>query len=139
MEASACRDTSILGFWKYFRVTRKEVPAPHIEKMLREGQSAHRPLRFFFIKALRKPWILEDTFYPPAGMPVTALTHRRKLLPICFQLLGGPTGTNESSDEVQRPESWRRPCCGGAMVVIERLTGVQLTASSSPIGFSTAA
>jgi hypothetical protein len=54
---------------------------------------------------------------------------RRQLLPLCQQLLGGgpqqPSETPASSETKPTP-TWLCPCCGGAMVVIEKLTAQQI-------------
>jgi hypothetical protein len=53
---------------------------------------------------------------------------RKQLLPLCQQLLGdtpqqrGETGCNETSPRA----TWLCPHCGGAMVVIEKLTAQQI-------------
>jgi hypothetical protein len=58
---------------------------------------------------------------------------RRALLPLCFKLLNAtPTPAVESATADSRsPDcSWRCPCCGGALVVIEKLTGQQISRRS---------
>src|ERR1019366_133317 len=51
--------------------------------------------------------------------------HRKQLLPLRQQLLeGSPKQASETpgSSETKPAPAWLCPCCGGAMVVIERLT-----------------
>jgi len=53
-------------------------------------------------------------------------------LPLCFQLLGSapqaqPEGTTPSSSD-----AWFCPVCGGPMLVIERLTAVDIQLRSPP-------
>jgi hypothetical protein len=59
------------------------------------------------------------------------LAHRRRgvLLPLCFRLLGGfrPPPTSDPTGPL-----WRCPICGASMVVIERLTAVQIRSRSPP-------
>jgi hypothetical protein len=54
---------------------------------------------------------------------------RKQLLPLCQQLLeGSPKQPSETpgSSETKPAPAWLCPCCGGAMVVIERLTAQQI-------------
>ena len=58
---------------------------------------------------------------------------RRALLPLCFKLLNAtPTPTVESATADSPPPdcSWRCPRCGGAMLVIEKLTAQQISRRS---------
>ena len=57
---------------------------------------------------------------------------RRALLPLCFKLLNAaPIPAVESAADSPAPDcSWRCPCCGGAMLVIEKLTGQQISRRS---------
>jgi hypothetical protein len=59
---------------------------------------------------------------------------RATTLPICFQLLGA---TSQPSTEIERPnpspsDTWRCPKCGGPMVVVEKLTAVEIQFRSPP-------
>jgi hypothetical protein len=71
------------------------------------------------------------------------LAHRRKhrLLPICFRLLSAKPGIENANTmpAVTALASHACPCCGGPMVVIERLTSLQLRLRSPPIPLTTAA
>jgi hypothetical protein len=71
------------------------------------------------------------------------LAHRRKhrLLPICFQLLAAAPALNDAktTTAAAAPVSWPCPCCGQPMVMIERLTALQLRLRSPPIPVTTAA
>jgi hypothetical protein len=68
------------------------------------------------------------------------LAHRRRgaLLSLCVHLLGdsGPVpinaGSEENADSSPRP-LWTCPQCGGPMVLIERLTSVELRLRSPPV------
>src|SRR6266849_574325 len=67
------------------------------------------------------------------------LAHRRRgaLLPLCFQLLAAhrsaPAETkSEETAPAPRP-LWTGPECGGPMVLIERLTAVQMRLRSPPV------
>ena len=66
------------------------------------------------------------------------LANRRRaaLLPLCFQLLGTvqkpPTDQDVSSTHDSH-DLWRCPKCGGPMVVIERLTAVEIQLRSPPL------
>jgi hypothetical protein len=54
---------------------------------------------------------------------------RRQLLPLCRQLLEGspqPRAETPGSSETKPTAAWLCPCCGGAMVVIEKLTAQQI-------------
>jgi hypothetical protein len=67
------------------------------------------------------------------------LAHRRRgaLLPLCFQLLAAHSfAPTETKPEEQPPSPrplWTCPECGGPMVVIERLTAVQIRLRSPPV------
>jgi hypothetical protein len=65
------------------------------------------------------------------------LANRRRatLLPLCFQELDAiqPSRTEPEASAAQKPNPlWVCPKCGGAMVVIERLTAAQLQLRSPP-------
>jgi Putative transposase/Transposase zinc-binding domain len=68
------------------------------------------------------------------------LAHRRRaaLLPLCFQLLAASgritaqTGSEEKADSSKQP-LWNCPQCGGPMVLIERLSSLDLRLRSPPI------
>jgi len=68
------------------------------------------------------------------------LAHRRRaaLLPLCFQLLAASgrvtaqTGSEQKAGSSPRP-LWTCPQCGGPMVLIERLSSLQLRLRSPPI------
>jgi hypothetical protein len=54
---------------------------------------------------------------------------RRQLLPLCQQLLESspqPRSETLGSSETKPTPAWLCPCCGGAMVVIEKLTAQQI-------------
>jgi hypothetical protein len=67
------------------------------------------------------------------------LAHRRRgaLLPLCFQLLAAhsfaPTQTKSEEQPPSPRPLWTCPECGGPMVVIERLTAVQIRLRSPPV------
>ena len=70
------------------------------------------------------------------------LAHRRKhrLLPICFQLLSAnPTSDEPRTTPATVSISQLCPCCGEPMVILERLTALQLRLRSPPIPFTPAA
>jgi hypothetical protein len=58
------------------------------------------------------------------------LAHRRRrsLLPLCFKLLNAtPTPAAAAAADLPPSDcSWRCPCCGGAMLVVEKLTAQQI-------------
>jgi Putative transposase/Transposase zinc-binding domain len=60
------------------------------------------------------------------------LAHRRRgtLLPLCFQLLGNVEC--DLSSTFDTTPLWLCPVCGGSMVVIERLTPLQIRSRSPP-------
>jgi Putative transposase len=64
------------------------------------------------------------------------LANRRRatLLPLCFQVLNAvqPSQTEPEASPAQEPPLWLCPKCGGRMVVIERLTAVQIQLRSPP-------
>jgi hypothetical protein len=68
------------------------------------------------------------------------LAHRRRgaLLPLCFRLLAdsgrtpAETRSAEKADSSSRP-LWTCPQCGGPMVLIERLTSIQLRLRAPPV------
>ena len=58
---------------------------------------------------------------------------RRALLPLCFKLLNAtptPAVAAAAADSQPLDCSWRCPCCGGAMLVIEKLTAQQISRRS---------
>ena len=56
-----------------------------------------------------------------------ASRHRRRLLPLCRQLLGAQPVTPAPLPTANPPPAiWRCPRCGGAMVVVERLSAAEL-------------
>jgi hypothetical protein len=60
---------------------------------------------------------------------------RAKLLPLCFQLLHRVTHNATPAPRPaadQPPASWRCPVCGGAMLIVERLSAAQLLLRSPP-------
>jgi hypothetical protein len=65
------------------------------------------------------------------------LTNRQRavLLPLCFRLIsadpGSPVPNTESTDK-DPPTAWTCPRCGGPMVVIERLSAVQIRWRAPP-------
>jgi hypothetical protein len=62
------------------------------------------------------------------------LANRRRgnLLPLCRQLLAAAVmpDDNATEPEARAPGSWRCPCCGGAMTLIEKLTPQQMSRRS---------
>ncbi len=67
------------------------------------------------------------------------LAHRRRgaLLPLCFQWLAVHSSTLAEANTEEQPPSprplWTCPECGGPMMLIERLTAVQLRLRSPPL------
>src|SRR5438105_6721219 len=67
------------------------------------------------------------------------LAHRRRgaLLPLCFQLLAAFSRVRVEAASAEKAGSsrplWTCPRCGGRMVVIERLSPIQLRLRSPPI------
>jgi hypothetical protein len=67
------------------------------------------------------------------------LAHRRRgvFLPLCFHLLGSaprePQIEQEASAADGSSDLWFCPHCGGAMVVLERLTAAQIQLRSPPV------
>ena len=67
------------------------------------------------------------------------LAHRRRgaLLPLCFQWLAVHSSTPTEANPEEQPPSprplWTCPECGGPMMLIERLTAVQLRLRSPPL------
>jgi hypothetical protein len=66
------------------------------------------------------------------------LANRRRatLLPLCFQLLGvaqEPQAEQDASSTYDLSDLWRCPKCGGPMVVVERLTAVEIQLRSPPV------
>lgn len=62
-----------------------------------------------------------------------ASRRRRALLPLCFKLLNAtptPAVASATADSPPPDCSWRCPCCGGAMLVIEKLTAQQISRRS---------
>ena len=64
--------------------------------------------------------------------------NRSKLLPICRHLLGMPDRHRELQDIAAQPDhaaraAWLCPHCAGPMVILERLTAVQILIRSPPI------
>jgi hypothetical protein len=59
---------------------------------------------------------------------------RAALLPLCFQLLGSTTAPRPEESIAANPTLavWICPRCGGPMIVIERLTAVQIRLRSPP-------
>jgi len=54
---------------------------------------------------------------------------RKQLLPLCQTLLGAspqPRSETPESSETKPPAAWRCPCCGGDMVIVEKLTAQQI-------------
>jgi len=80
-------------------------------------------LRRFFLHVLPRGFVRIRNF------GFLANRRRSKLLPLCQQLL---TTSSDSSSSVVEPANtaplatWRCPCCGGPMVLVEKLTAQQL-------------
>jgi len=57
-----------------------------------------------------------------------ASRHRARRLPLCQQLLGAPPLSPAAGDATASPprSSWRCPRCGGAMMVVNRLTAAEI-------------
>jgi hypothetical protein len=71
------------------------------------------------------------------------LANRRRatLLPLCFQLLGTAKEPKAETDVSSASDShalWRCPKCGGPMVVVERLTAVEIQLRSPPLATTAA-
>ena len=71
------------------------------------------------------------------------LANRRRatFLPLCFQLLGTakePKSEPEVSSASDSHALWRCPKCGGPMVVVERLTAVEIQLRSPPLATTAA-
>ena len=71
------------------------------------------------------------------------LANRRRatLLPLCFQLLGAakePEAEPDVSSASDSHELWRCPECGGPMVVVEKLTALQIQLRSPPLATTAA-
>jgi hypothetical protein len=117
------------------RVTFRWRDSAHKNKQRLMALDAHEFLRRFLLHLLPRRFVRIRHF----GF----LTHRRKrlLLPICFQLLGRPPAdpAGQAQAPLPAPAVGICPCCGGPMVVVEKLTAMQLHLRSPPIGFSTAA
>jgi hypothetical protein len=70
-----------------------------------------------------------------------ASRRRAQLLPLCFAALdAAAVQTKTTISTTQNPgPNWLCPKCGGAMVVIERLTATQIQLRSPPMALTTAA
>ena len=89
---------------------------------------AHEFLRRFFLHVLPRGFVRIRHF------GFLANRRRSKLLPLCQQLLAAPPGCSSSAqkaDKAASPATWRCPCCGGPMVLVEKLTAQQLRLQSS--------
>src|SRR5208283_2260368 len=62
------------------------------------------------------------------------LANRRRAttLPLCFQLLGSTPQTEQEVSTASPSDFWTCPKCGGAMLVIERLTTAEIQLRSPP-------
>jgi len=73
------------------------------------------------------------------------LAHRRRavFLPLCFQLLGSapqePQIQQEPSAAYGSHALWFCPQCGGPMIILERLTALQIQLRSPPLTITTVA
>ena len=67
---------------------------------------------------------------------VLALSRRRTLLPLCFQLLATVPPASPNNVPTVTPQAtiplWLCPLCGGAMVILERLSAAQMRLRSPP-------
>jgi hypothetical protein len=58
--------------------------------------------------------------------------HRSLILPLCFRLLTTSSVPRPTSPDTVR-QLWRCPKCGGSMVVLERLSSIDLRLRSPPV------
>jgi hypothetical protein len=80
-------------------------------------------LRRFFLHVLPRGFVRIRHF------GFLANRRRSKLLPLCRELLATTSGRSSSvvqSTNTASLATWRCPCCGGPMVLVEKLTAAQL-------------
>jgi len=58
---------------------------------------------------------------------------RATLLPLCFQLLDRAPLTEQEASTAGPSDLWSCPKCGGPMMVVERLTAVEIQLRSQPV------
>jgi hypothetical protein len=84
-------------------------------------------LRRFFLHVLPRGFVRIRHF------GFLANRRRSKLLPLCRELLATTSGCSSSvvqSTNTASLTTWRCPCCGGPMVLVEKLTAAQLSLRS---------
>jgi hypothetical protein len=78
--------------------------------------------------------LLPKGFVPIRNFGFLANRRRATFLPLCFQLLGpAPQTEQDTSGVTNSNDLWRCPKGAGPMVVIERLTAVEMHLRSPPM------
>jgi hypothetical protein len=78
--------------------------------------------------------LLPDGFVRIRHFGFLANRRRATCLPLCFQLLGSAPQTEQDTSGVKSSNDlWRCPKCAGPMVVVERLTAIEMQFRSPPV------
>jgi hypothetical protein len=78
--------------------------------------------------------LLPDGFVRIRHFGFLANRQRARFLPLCLQLLGSAPQTEQGTSSVESSNDlWRCPKCAGPMVVVERLTAIEMQFRSPPV------
>jgi predicted Zn-ribbon and HTH transcriptional regulator len=78
--------------------------------------------------------LLPDGFVRIRHFGFLANRQRARFLPLCLQLLGSAPQTEQGTSSVKSSNDlWRCPKCAGPMVVVERLTAIEMQFRSPPV------
>jgi hypothetical protein len=76
--------------------------------------------------------ILPQGFVRIRNFVLLANRKRATTLPLCFHLLGATSQPSTRSNAAKPSDTWHCPKCGGLMVVVERLSAIEIQFRSPP-------
>jgi hypothetical protein len=77
--------------------------------------------------------LLPEGFVRIRNFGFLANRRRATTLPLCFQLLGAAPQTEQQVSTTGPSDLWACPKCGGRMMLVERLTAVEIQLRSPPV------
>jgi Putative transposase len=77
--------------------------------------------------------LLPEGFVRIRNFGFLANRKRTTTLPLCFQLLGAASQTEQEVSTVGPSDLWSCPKCGGPMMIVERLTAAEIQLRSPPV------
>lgn len=123
---------TITCFWELI-----EPPGPQTEAQRWKTHNNEQKLMTLSIDEFLRPFLLHllpKSFVRIRHFGLLASRRRAQLLPLCLAALDSlPAQTESGTSPAQDMSShWSCPRCGGPMVIIERLTAVQIQLRSPP-------